>query len=104
MIYITLLEFVDSIRVSNELGAGEPVAARRAVSTGILLVIAEGILAGTVMVSVHKVWGYCYSTEEEVVAYVGQMLLLLAGSHFLDGIQCVLSGLSTNSLVPNLNA
>nr|GME15668.1 protein DETOXIFICATION 16-like [Ipomoea batatas] len=81
-----------SIRVSNELGAGEPVAARRAVSTGILLVIAEGILAATVMVSVHKVWGYCYSTEEEVVAYVGQMLLLLAGSHFLDGIQCVLSG------------
>lgn len=74
-------------------------AARKAVSTGILLVIAEGILAGIVMVSVHKVWGYCYSIEEEVVVYVGQMLLLLAGSHFLDGIQCVLSGLSVEHII-----
>ncbi|KAM7511713.1 hypothetical protein LguiB_010588 [Lonicera macranthoides] len=81
-----------SIRVSNELGAGQPVRARLAVCVSILLVGTEGIIAATVMVLGRKLWGYCYSREEEVVSYVAQMLLLVAGSHFLDGIQAVLSG------------
>ncbi|KAM3336815.1 protein DETOXIFICATION 16-like isoform X1 [Capsicum galapagoense] len=67
-----------SIRVSNELGAGRPQAARLA--------------ATIVLISVCKLWGYCYSTEEEVVSYVAQMLVLLEVSHFFDGIQSVLSG------------
>lgn len=52
----------------------------------------EGVVAAIVLISVRKLWGYCYSTEEEVVGYVAEMLVLLAGSHFLDGIQSVLSG------------
>ncbi|KAM3220686.1 hypothetical protein P3L10_019954 [Capsicum annuum] len=66
------------IRVSNELGAGRPQAARLA--------------ATIVLISVRKLWGYCYSTEEEVVSYVAQMLVFLEVSHFFDGIQSVLSG------------
>ncbi|XP_057495770.1 protein DETOXIFICATION 16-like [Actinidia eriantha] len=81
-----------SIRVSNELGGGRPQAARLAVCVAICLVATEGILAAIVMICGHKFWGYCYSKEEEVVKYVGDMLILLAGSHFLDGIQSVLSG------------
>lgn len=54
----------------------------------------EGVIAAIVLIFVRKLWGYCYSTEEEVVSYVAQMLVLLAGSHFLDGIQSVLSGSS----------
>ncbi|XP_059287205.1 protein DETOXIFICATION 16-like [Lycium ferocissimum] len=81
-----------SIRVSNELGAGQPQAARLAASTAVFLVATEGIVVAIVLISVRKLWGYCYSTEEEVVGYVAEMLVLLAGSHFLDGIQAVLSG------------
>nr|XP_016509567.1 PREDICTED: protein DETOXIFICATION 16-like [Nicotiana tabacum] len=81
-----------SIRVSNELGAGRPQAARLAACTAVFLVATEGVVAAIVLILVRKLWGYCYSTEEEVVAYVAEMLVLLAGSHFLDGIQSVTSG------------
>ncbi|TMW82196.1 hypothetical protein EJD97_006545 [Solanum chilense] len=81
-----------SARVSNELGAGRPQAARLAASTAVYLVATEGVIAAIVLIAVRKLWGYCYGTEEEVVSYVAQMLVLLAGSHFLDGIQSVLSG------------
>ncbi|XP_060171583.1 protein DETOXIFICATION 16-like isoform X2 [Lycium barbarum] len=80
------------IRVSNELGAGRPQAACLAASTAVFLVATEGVVVAVILISVRKLWGYCYSTEEEVVGYVAEMLVLLAGSHFLDGIQSVLSG------------
>ncbi|OIT19184.1 protein detoxification 16 [Nicotiana attenuata] len=83
-----------SVRVSNELGVGRPQAARLAACTAVFLVATEGIVAAIILISVRKLWGYCYSTEEEVVGYVAEMLVLIAGSHFLDGIQSVLSGLS----------
>ncbi|CAK9142293.1 unnamed protein product [Ilex paraguariensis] len=81
-----------SIRVSNELGAGQPQAARLAVCVSIFMVATEGILVAVTMILGRRVWGYCYSREEMVVKYVSQMLVLLAGSHLLDGIQSVLSG------------
>lgn len=59
------------------------------------LVSTEGILAATIMILGRNLWGYCYSSEEKVVGYVGEMLLLVATSHVLDGIQSVISGLST---------
>ncbi|CAL5333484.1 unnamed protein product [Camellia sinensis] len=79
------------IRVSNELGAGRPQAACLAVCIALSLVVTEGILVTTVMILRRKFWGYCYSTEEMVVRYVAEMMILLSGSHFLDDIQSVLS-------------
>lgn len=49
---------------------------------------------GTVMISGRKYWGYLYSKDEQVVKYVGQMLLLIAASHLIDGIQSVLTGVA----------
>ncbi|KAJ9689540.1 hypothetical protein PVL29_014966 [Vitis rotundifolia] len=82
-----------SIRVSNELGAGRPQAALLAVYVALFMVAIEGILVATALILGHNSWGYSYSSEEEVVNYVGEMTLLLAGSHFIDGIQSVLSGM-----------
>ena len=48
---------------------------------------------GIVLVSVRHVWGHAYSDEEEVVTYVAKMVLVIAVSNFLDGIQSVLSGM-----------
>lgn len=93
-----------SVRVSNELGAGRPQAARLAACTAVFLVATEGTIAAIILISVRKLWGYCYSTEEEVVGYVAKMLVLIAGSHFLDGIQSVLSGIARGCGWQNIGA
>ncbi|GMH21389.1 hypothetical protein Nepgr_023231 [Nepenthes gracilis] len=81
-----------STRVSNELGAGHPQAARLAVVVVSYMTIAEGTLVGLVLILIRNIWGYAYSNETQVVRYVAVMLPILALSNFLDGIQCVLSG------------
>ncbi|RVW79663.1 Protein detoxification 16 [Vitis vinifera] len=86
-----------SIRVSNELGAGQPQAALLAVYVALFMVAIEGILVATALILGHSFWGYSYSSEEKVVNYVGEMMLLLAGSQFIDGIQSVLSGVVRGS-------
>ncbi|KAK7252282.1 hypothetical protein RIF29_36120 [Crotalaria pallida] len=81
-----------STRVSNELGAGHPWAARLAVYVVLVMTIIEGTLVGTVMILIRNIWGYAYSNEVEVVEYVAIMLPILAASNMLEGLQCVLSG------------
>nr|QBM79467.1 MATE37 [Rehmannia glutinosa] len=81
-----------STRVSNELGAGRPRAARLAVGVVLFMAISEGILVGMVLLLIRNIWGYAYSNEIEVVTYVATMMPILAASNFMDGLQCVLSG------------
>ncbi|CAN4106525.1 unnamed protein product [Withania somnifera] len=83
-----------SVRVSNELGAGRPKTARLVAHTATILATTEGILLAIVMISIRKVWGHCYSNEEEVVTYAGKMLFLIALSHFLDAHQSIFSGIA----------
>ena len=95
--YIILQCFRDSCstRVSNELGAGHPWAARLAVCVVLVMAIIEGLLVGTVLILIRYIWGYAYSNEVEVANYVAVMMPILATSNFLDGLQCVLSGFSS---------
>ncbi|XP_060972893.1 protein DETOXIFICATION 16-like isoform X3 [Cannabis sativa] len=86
------LSGVISTRISNELGAGRPQIARLALCVALCMVVTEGTLVGAVLILGHRIWGYCYSREAEVVKYVGQMLILISISQFFDGIQSVLSG------------
>ncbi|XP_015641495.1 protein DETOXIFICATION 16 isoform X1 [Oryza sativa Japonica Group] len=83
-----------STRVSNELGAGRPHAACLAVRVSVFMAISEGLVIGLVLISVRNIWGHAYSNEEEVVKYVGKVLLVISVSNFFDGIQCVLSGVA----------
>lgn len=83
-----------STRVSNELGAQHPYLARLAVRVVITIAVAEGILVGIVLILIRNVWGYAYSNDIEVVDYVAVMLPVVATSNFLDGLQCVLSGVA----------
>lgn len=75
------------------MGAGRPRAARLAVCVVVCLVVTQGVIVATVLILGRHVWGYCYSKEEKVVRYVGQMMILIAASHLLDGVQSVLSGM-----------
>ncbi|KAJ0545390.1 putative multi antimicrobial extrusion protein [Helianthus annuus] len=81
-----------STRVSNELGAARPEAARLAVIVVVVIAILEGLVVGSITILVRRVWGRLYSDDEEVINYVATMMPLLALSDFLDGFQCVLSG------------
>lgn len=93
-----------STRVSNELGAGRPQSARLAVMVVVGLAIAEGLIVGSLMILVRNIWGYAYSNELEVVKYVAIMIPILATSNFLDGIQCVLSGIARGCGWQNIGA
>ncbi|KAK7251670.1 hypothetical protein RIF29_35063 [Crotalaria pallida] len=81
-----------STRVSNELGAGHPKAARLAVCVVLVMAVIEGIIIATVFILIRNIWGYACSNEVEVVKYVAIMMPILAISIFMDGLQCVLSG------------
>ncbi|CAI0400360.1 unnamed protein product [Linum tenue] len=79
-------------RVSNELGAGHPEKAGMAVRVVVGIAVAEGILVGTILFSVRNFWGCAFSSDEQVINYVAQMLPIAAAANFFDGFQCVLSG------------
>ncbi|PUZ51799.1 hypothetical protein GQ55_6G218900 [Panicum hallii var. hallii] len=81
-----------STRVSNELGAGRPQAARLAAWVVVLLSLMVAAVGGLVMVLVRNLWGYAYSSDERVVKYIARMLPLLAVSFMFDCVQGVLSG------------
>jgi hypothetical protein len=44
------------------------------------------------MTLLRGVWGYMYSNEQEVVAYIAKMLPILGISFFIDGLHTSLSG------------
>ncbi|MFS7971702.1 putative multi antimicrobial extrusion protein [Helianthus anomalus] len=81
-----------STRVSNELGAGKPRAARLAARVMMFLAVTEGVLVSLFLISVRHIWGYLFTNEEEVVSYMSKVMPVLALSNFMDGIQGVLSG------------
>ncbi|XP_021292586.1 protein DETOXIFICATION 16-like [Herrania umbratica] len=81
-----------STRVSNELGAGKPQAARLAVKIVVLLAVSEGLSLSIIAVALRGTLGYLYTNEEEVVRYLASVMPVLALSNFMDGIQGVLSG------------
>ena len=82
-----------STRVSNEIGVEHPHGARLALRVMITFALSKGATIAITTLLVRNVWGKLYSREEEVIRYVAKMMPLLALSDFLDGFQCVLSGL-----------
>ncbi|XP_078429258.1 protein DETOXIFICATION 16-like [Wolffia australiana] len=94
MVYMvpTGLGSAASIRVANELGAGNATAARMAVRAVLIIVTTEGLLVAGATLLLRNIWGYLYSKEHDVTDYVAAMMPILAVSDFMDGIQCALSG------------
>nr|XP_043615581.1 protein DETOXIFICATION 14-like [Erigeron canadensis] len=86
-----------STRVSNELGAGNPKAAKMAVLAVSALGAVEVILAITILFCSHSVLGYAFGNEKELVDYVKDITLLLCFTIFADTIQSILSGVARGS-------
>ncbi|VFQ91467.1 unnamed protein product [Cuscuta campestris] len=86
-----------STRVSNELGANQPNAAKLATRVVMFMALAQGILVAACMISLRNLWGHVYSNEKDVISHVAAMMPLLAVASFLDGIQSVFSGIARGS-------
>ncbi|CAF2061283.1 BnaC06g23470D [Brassica napus] len=82
------------IRVSNELGAGNPQVAKLAVYVIVGIAVAQGIVVVTVLLSVRKVLGRAFSSDPKIISYAASMIPIVACGNFLDGLQCVLSGVA----------
>ena len=89
---IFIISRLCSTRVSNELGAGRPEAARLATHVIMVLGLVSSVSVGLAIILVRNFRGYAYSNEKEVVEYIARMMPLLSVSIIFDDMQCVLSG------------
>ncbi|XP_075635778.1 protein DETOXIFICATION 12-like [Castanea sativa] len=83
-----------STRISNELGAGNPKAARVAVFAVLFLAVTETSIVSAILLASRSVFGYTFSNEKEVVDYVTTMAPLVSLSIILDSLQGVFSGVA----------
>ncbi|KAK7343445.1 hypothetical protein VNO77_12195 [Canavalia gladiata] len=83
-----------STRISNELGAGNPHAARVAVLAAMSVAVIETSIISTALFACRRVYGYVFSNEKEVIDYVTIMVPLVCISVILDSIQGVLTGIA----------
>lgn len=81
-----------STRISNELGAARPQAAKRAVAVSVGFGMFEGAFVATLLLSVRNSWGWVFTNELEVVQYVARVIPLLAFLAVMDAVQGVLTG------------
>ncbi|XP_059670716.1 protein DETOXIFICATION 12-like [Cornus florida] len=86
-----------STRVSNELGAGNPQAARVAVWAVMVLAVSESIIVSIALFCCRYVLGYAYSNDKQVVNYIAVMAPLICLSIVTDSLQAVISGIARGS-------
>lgn len=86
-----------STRVSNELGAGNPKAARLVVYTVMVVATAEAITVSISLFCFRSVVGYAYTNENDIVNYVKEMMPIICISIIMDSLQAVLSGVARGS-------
>ncbi|GKU97644.1 hypothetical protein SLEP1_g10764 [Rubroshorea leprosula] len=84
-------------RVSNELGAGNPQAARVVVIATVGLTAVEAISASITLFCCRYVFGYAFSSEKEIVNYVTEMAPLISLSIIADSLHSAFSGIARGS-------
>ncbi|KAL8250027.1 hypothetical protein R6Q59_033720 [Mikania micrantha] len=82
-----------STRVSNELGSGNPMAAKTALLAVSVVGALEVIIASTILFGSRSVLGCAFGKEKELVDYVKDMTPLLC----VSAIQTILSGVARGS-------
>ncbi|KAF4363984.1 hypothetical protein F8388_000567 [Cannabis sativa] len=86
-----------STRVSNELGAGKPEAARLAVWAAMFIAATEAVTVSISLFLCRSFVGYAFTNEKQVVSYIAIMAPLICLSVFMDSLQAVLSGVARGS-------
>ncbi|KAK1326583.1 Protein TRANSPARENT TESTA 12 [Acorus calamus] len=83
-----------SVRVSNELGAGNPKSAAFSVVVVTSLSFIVSVIAAVIVLVLRDVISYAFTGGEVVAAAVSDLCPMLASTLILNGIQPVLSGVA----------
>ncbi|KAL5797858.1 hypothetical protein ACOSQ2_002678 [Xanthoceras sorbifolium] len=83
-----------SVRVSNELGAGNPKSASYSVKVVTIISFIISVMAAMVVLALRNVMSYAFTEGEAVAEAVSDLCPLLALTLTLNGIQPVLSGVA----------
>ncbi|KAL0339999.1 UNVERIFIED_CONTAM: protein DETOXIFICATION 15 [Sesamum radiatum] len=76
----------------KRVGRWKAKGARLAVFMATFMVALESVVAVVVIILGRKIWGYCFSSEADVVSYVSDMMILIAVVNLADGVLSVLNG------------
>lgn len=82
-----------SVRVSNELGAGNPKSAAFSVLVVTLVSLTFAVVEAVIVLSLRDVISYAFTSGETVAKAVSHLTPYLAVTLILNGIQPVLSGM-----------
>jgi len=83
-----------SVRVSNELGAGNPKAASFSVKIVTMVSLLISVMFGIVVMLLRNIMSYAFTEGVEVADAVASLSPFLAVSIILNGVQPVLSGVA----------
>ncbi|XP_013616192.1 PREDICTED: protein TRANSPARENT TESTA 12-like [Brassica oleracea var. oleracea] len=86
-----------SVRVANELGAGNGKGARFAMIISVTQSLIIGIILSVLVVFLHDQIGWIFSSSETVINAVKNLSILLAFTILLNSVQPVLSGVAVGS-------
>jgi MATE family multidrug resistance protein len=81
-----------AVRVGQEIGRGDPAAARHAGWSAILLGVGFMFCSGTIFVSFSKIIARIFSPDPAVIHIGSTLLLVAAGFQLFDGLQVVSTG------------
>ncbi|XP_078687958.1 multidrug and toxin extrusion protein 1-like [Branchiostoma floridae x Branchiostoma belcheri] len=82
-----------SIRVGNELGAGNAAQAKLAAKVSIFSFCCYAFVASIVLVSSRHVLGYVFSNDKEVVSLIGEVLPIVCVTQLADSVQAGCAGI-----------
>ncbi|CDY68535.1 BnaCnng59430D, partial [Brassica napus] len=86
-----------SVRVANELGAGNGKGARFATIVSVTQSLIIGLFFWVIIMLFHNQIAWIFSSSEAVLAAVNKLTVLLALTVFLNSVQPVLSGVAVGS-------
>ncbi|VAI86892.1 unnamed protein product [Triticum turgidum subsp. durum] len=86
-----------SVRVSNELGAGRPRAARFAIAVVLMSSVAIGVAFFVAVLLLRDVYGAPFTESPEVVHAVASLGVVFAFTLLLNSVQPVLSGVAVGA-------
>ena len=92
----TSINFI-SIRVSNELGAGNAKAAKFSVLVVLVTSVAIGVVCMSIVFATKDYFPYLFTTSEAVAKETSQLAILLGITVLLNSLQNVLSGIVPKS-------
>lgn len=84
--------FPCSVRISNELGAKRPKAAKFAIIVVLMNSVSIGLFFFVLILALRDVYGVPFTSNPEVVHSIANLAIVFAFSLLLNSIQPVLSG------------